>query len=115
MNLRDSGKAAFNNKEKKYNPPKKYVPSIISKFVNWVEFVNSTFSIHGDKPIYNKEEFNWVLEIERDWKKVRAELDNVMKMRDELPSFHEIIKQVDKITSDNNWKTVFFSRVRCGI
>jgi hypothetical protein len=43
--------------EKRYNPPKDYVPPLISKFINWVESINFKYSIKGDKPIYSNEEF----------------------------------------------------------
>src|SRR5690606_19207991 len=59
--------------------------------------------------IYDKKIFPWVAEIEKDWKLIRAELDEVLKDRDELPSFHEITKEVETITTDNNWKTFFLA------
>lgn len=95
--------------EKRYNPPKDYVPPLISKFINWVESLNFKYSIKGDKPIYSNEEFPWANEVEKEWEKIRKELDEVMKSRDELPNFHEIIEQVNTITNDNNWKTYFLA------
>lgn len=95
--------------KKKYNPPKQYLPSIVSKFVNWVEAMNSSYSIPGDHPIFDNEKFPWVREVEKEWKKIREELDNVMKDREELPNFHDIMSQVNTITQDNNWKTFFLA------
>ncbi len=65
-------------------------------------------SLHGNPPIYKNSEFQWALEIERDWHLIREELMSVLKRRDELPSFHEVVKEVSTITSDNNWKTFMF-------
>ena len=92
-------------KGKRYNPPKDYVPPLISKFINWVESINYKYSIKGDKPVYTNEDFPWAAEIENEWEKIRAELDEVMKTREELPNFHDIIEQVNTITNDYNWKT----------
>jgi len=94
---------------KRYNPPKDYVPPLISKFINWVESVNFKYSIKGDRPIYSNEEFPWAGEVEKEWKKIRVELDEVMKTREKLPNFHDIIEQVNTITNDNNWKTYFLA------
>lgn len=94
---------------KRYNPPKDYVPPLISKFINWVESVNFKYSIKGDRPIYSNEDFPWAGEVEKEWKKIRVELDEVMKTREKLPNFHDIIEQVNTITNDNNWKTYFLA------
>lgn len=94
---------------KKYNPPKEYLPSVVSKFVNWVESMNSRFSIPGDYPIFDNEKFSWVREVEGEWKTIRQELDQVMKDREQLPNFHDIMSQVNTITNDNNWKTFFLA------
>ena len=91
----------------RYNPPKDYAPPLISKFINWVESINFKYSIKGDKPIYSNDEFPWANEVEAEWEKIRKELDEVMKEREDLPNFHDIIEQVNTITKDNNWKTYF--------
>jgi len=49
-----------------------------------------------------------VAEIEKEWTKIRAELDEVLKRRDELPAFHELTKEVSTITTDQMWKTFLF-------
>lgn len=64
-------------------------------------------SVNGDPPIYDAKTFPRVAELEMDWRKVRAELDMVMKFRDEMPSFQEILKEVSTIQTDNDWKTFF--------
>jgi len=90
---------------KSYNPNKKYAPKLISKFINWVEGLIEKYSIYGNPPLYDNSTFPWALEIERDWKRIRAELDRVLLRRDELPNFHDITAEVKPITSDNLWKT----------
>lgn len=97
------------NQDKKYNPPKEYLPPIVSRLVNWVESLNSRFSIPGDKPIFDKKRFSWVSEVEGEWEKIRQELDGVMQKREDLPNFHDIMPQVDTITQDSSWKTFFLA------
>ena len=68
-------------------------------------------SVHGDPPIYDSAVFPWAAEVESGWKKIRAELDQVMKYRDKIPSFHEILKEVTTITTDDQWKTFFLAGI----
>src|ERR1041385_5621365 len=68
-------------------------------------------SVSGDPPIYDAKTFPWVAELEADWRKIRAELDTVMKFRDEMPSFQDILKEVSTIQTDNDWKTFFLAGI----
>jgi len=68
-------------------------------------------SRHGDPHIYENPLFPWVQEFEADWRKIRAELDQVMCYRDQMPSFHEILKEVSTITTDDSWKTFFLAGI----
>ena len=104
-NLKDG----VNKKKERYNPPKDYAPPLISKFINWVESMNFKYSVFEDQPVYDNSLFPWVKEIEADWEKIRKELDVVMKDREDLPNFHDIVEQVNTITQDNNWKTYFLA------
>ena len=88
---------------------------LMESFMNWlqdmVEAVIAHCSIHGDPPIYDSRHFPWVKEVEADWQKVRAELDAVMKYRDAMPSFQDIVKEVGMIQGDDQWKTFFLKGV----
>jgi ornithine lipid ester-linked acyl 2-hydroxylase len=88
---------------------------LMESFMNWlqdgVEAVIAHCSVHGDPPIYDSRHFPWVKEIEADWQKVRAELDAVMKYRDAMPSFQDIVKEVGMIQGDDQWKTFFLKGV----
>ena len=74
---------------------------------DFVESIIAASSVHGDRPVYDREQFPWITRIEADWTKVRAELDNVMTHRDAMPSFQEIIKEVGTIQQDDQWKSFF--------
>ncbi len=60
-----------------------------------------------DLAIYEKEAFPWVEKLEDHWEEIRQELDDVMAFRDQIPSFHEILKEASAITTDSDWKTYF--------
>lgn len=68
-------------------------------------------SVHGDPPVYDTALFPWAAEIEAEWTKIRAELDQIMRFREDLPSFHEILSPVGTITRDQNWKTYFLAGI----
>ena len=65
-------------------------------------------SLIGDTPVFDKSVFPWTADFEADWKKVRAELEQVLRSRDELPSFHELSPDQYRISSGDNWKTFVF-------
>ena len=94
-----------NNEASRYNPPKQYLPPLASKFINWLESMNEKFSAIENRPIYNLDQFPWASEVEADWKKIRKELDEVMKDREKLPNLHDIIEQGNTISEGNSWKT----------
>lgn len=68
-------------------------------------------SLHGDPHIYDTQTFPWAAELEKDWRKIRAELDQVMVYRDQMPSFQDILKEVSTIQTDHDWKTFFLAGI----
>ena len=94
---------------KEYNPPKNYAPGLISAFINWVEAMNSKFSRFGNPPVYDNSIFPWVGEIESNWMEIRKELDGVIKERERLPNFQDIMAEIEPISNDNTWKTFFLA------
>lgn len=65
-------------------------------------------SLIGDRPVFDKSVFPWTAEFEANWDKIRAELDEVLKVRDVLPAFHEISPDQKRISTDDHWKTFVF-------
>jgi aspartyl/asparaginyl beta-hydroxylase (cupin superfamily) len=53
-------------------------------------------------------QFDWVPELEKNWKVIRAELDQILEHKEQIPSFQEISKDQKSITKDDKWKTYFF-------
>jgi beta-hydroxylase len=64
-------------------------------------------SLVGDQPFFEVEQFPWAAKLERDWAKIRAELDNVLKDQEHLPNFQDISVDQATMTTDDRWKTYF--------
>jgi beta-hydroxylase len=80
---------------------------IFMRIVAWAERLNLKYSMVGNPAVYDNAVFPWAQDIEREWPAIRAELDRVLKRKDELPGFHEVSADVRTITQDRNWKTFF--------
>lgn len=80
---------------------------LFTGFLTWVENRIARHSHHGNPAVYNKADFPWALEIEKEWHLIREELDDLLERREELPNFQDISPDVSSITTDNNWKTFF--------
>lgn len=93
--------------ENQLKAPETRFDRIFTRFIDWVERRNASHSSVGNPPIYDKTLFPWALEVEKEWRTIRTELDVLLKRRDELPSFHEVSKEVATITNDEHWKTFF--------
>lgn len=77
------------------------------KAKDWWEERIARASPHGDPPIYDPHEFSWVAGVEAEWRTIRKEVDAILPRRADMPSFHEIMKEVSTITTDDQWKTFF--------
>ena len=66
------------------------------------------YSLIGDRQFFAPENFPWSREIEENWKAIRAELDQVMQHREQLPNFQDISPDQKNIANDDKWKTFFF-------
>lgn len=88
-------------------PPRHFGVKLGRIFADKAErFIANRGSIE-DHAIYDTGIFPWVQKIEQGWKEIRSELDEVMAFRNEIPSFHEILKEASAITQDQDWKTFF--------
>ncbi|KJE76153.1 aspartyl/asparaginyl beta-hydroxylase domain-containing protein [Ferrimicrobium acidiphilum] len=65
-------------------------------------------SIVPTTPFMDPEIFPWTKTLEDGWKDMRAELDELLGRRDDLPNFQDISRDVASISDDDQWKTVFF-------
>jgi ornithine lipid ester-linked acyl 2-hydroxylase len=53
--------------------------------------------------------FPWAGRLEAGWRDIRAELDEVLGRREDLPNFQDILRDVAPISKDDRWKTFFFT------
>jgi len=99
------------DRQHRLTPPKSLSGRIGLAMQDSLESFVAKVSVNGDPHIYDAKTFPWVAEVEADWKNVRAELDQVMQYRDQIPSFQDILKEVSTIQSDNDWKTFFLAGI----
>jgi ornithine lipid ester-linked acyl 2-hydroxylase len=59
-------------------------------------------------PFLPLDTFHWIPELEGHWPAIRAELDDVLSYRNDLPNFQDISVDQASITDDDGWKTYFF-------
>ncbi len=56
-------------------------------------------------PFLPTDTFDWIPGLEAEWKTIRAELDEVLSYRDQLPNFQDISIDQASITDDDGWKS----------
>lgn len=72
-----------------------------------IERILVHYSLVEDRPVFDAAEFGWIKPLEADWRRIRAELDEVLKKPAELPNFQDISRDQVNITRDDRWKTFF--------
>jgi beta-hydroxylase len=88
--------------------PTNWEGRLIPAIVGWIERRIARDSRVGHRPVFDNALFPWIRELEAATPQIRAELDEVMRERELLPGFHEIVRQVDTITQDRLWQTFMF-------
>src|ERR1700730_2300001 len=78
---------------------------ILMAIVAWAERLNLTFSKFENQCVYDNSLFPWVAEVEREWRKIRSELDRVLPRKADLATVQTISKDAEAITQDQGWKT----------
>ena len=77
------------------------------KVLKGIERATVRYSKVGDKTFFDTADFPWVKDLEANWKVIRAELEEVLKERETVPSFQDVSKDQYSITKDDKWKTFF--------
>jgi beta-hydroxylase len=73
-----------------------------------VEGIVAATSTVGSKRFFRPEAFPWVAGLEAHWREIRAELDEMLKIRSDIPNFQDLSVEQYSITQDDGWKTLFF-------
>lgn len=59
-------------------------------------------------PVLDPALFSWAEPLRREWRSIRAELDALLRRRDELPRFQDISPDQMRISPDDLWRTFVF-------
>jgi ornithine lipid ester-linked acyl 2-hydroxylase len=62
----------------------------------------------GTGPVLDNDEFPWVEDLEKSWQIVRRELDAVLTRPEDIPAFHQLSPDQQRISKGDNWKTYAF-------
>ncbi len=62
-------------------------------------------SLIGATPFFEASQFPWVKTLEDNWRTIRAELEEVLKVREHVPAFHQLSPDQARISKGDNWKT----------
>ena len=70
--------------------------------------VLARYSRIGDPVVFDPQAFPWVDDLEADWKKIRAEAERVLELREHIPAFQEISPDQYRISDNDQWKTFWY-------
>lgn len=66
------------------------------------------YSLIGNTAFFEPDQFSWIPELEANWHLIRQELEEVLKVKEQLPNFQDISPdQGYSTTQDDLWKTYF--------
>jgi beta-hydroxylase len=66
------------------------------------------YSLVGDPVRFDPALFPWVADLERDWKAIRDEAQQVLALREHIPAFQEISPDQYGLSSTDEWKTLWY-------
>lgn len=65
-------------------------------------------SLVATTPVLENAEFAWVPTLEARWREIRSELDDVLTHPEDIPAFHQLSPDQQRISKGDNWKTYVF-------
>ena len=66
------------------------------------------WSLVGTEPFLDPADMPWTALLERYYPAIRAEAEQVLRVRDALPNFQDIAPELLRLTDDDQWKTFGF-------
>lgn len=88
---------------------------LIYVFRALVEKLVARFTLVGQHPFYNSEEFKWIELLEDNYKEIQKELFAIIAAQKDIPNIQELFNKDIELSNDNGWKTyflqLFFNRV----
>jgi len=74
------------------------------RLINAVAGFVSRQGLVEDRPVYGPYDFPCLASVEANWLDIRAELDLLLKDRVNLPAFHQISPDQQRISKESHWK-----------
>ncbi|MGB7205538.1 MAG: aspartyl/asparaginyl beta-hydroxylase domain-containing protein [Anderseniella sp.] len=69
--------------------------------------LQSSQSLIGDTPVLDKSHFPEFKILEENWRDVLAEVQAILKYREQVPKFHEVSEDQKNISKGDEWRTFF--------
>ncbi|WP_435592008.1 aspartyl/asparaginyl beta-hydroxylase domain-containing protein [Nocardia sp. bgisy118] len=79
----------------------------LRRYITWLENRMPTNSPAGGDALVPNDPFPWATLLERSWKSIRSELDQLSHNFDALPRFDDISPEQQRISENANWRTYF--------
>lgn len=90
---------------KKYR--RKTIKKYGKKLIYGLEKTLAKASLIDNKPFAETTEFPHLLEIEKNWEKILAEVRIILQQREAIPGFQEVSPDQHKLATEGNWRTFF--------
>ncbi len=101
--------AAITDAETEPKTRRKLLQRLVKYGVRALNDFQGRHSPIGIPPIFPEPRvFPFTVPLEDAWKPIRKELDEVLKRREDVPSFHQISPDQARISKGDNWKTYTF-------
>ena len=84
---------------------RKLVSRTLFRVLRGMEWLNRRYSVHGDRPFFNPDDFAWTREVEKHTAAIQKELDELLLQVERLPNFQDISPDQAMLTTDARWKT----------
>jgi ornithine lipid ester-linked acyl 2-hydroxylase len=78
------------------------------RILHWLDGYLRRHSLVGANPFFDSVQFPWIAALEASWPVMRRELDDLLRYREALPNFQDIVGHERHLTNDAGWKTYFF-------
>ncbi|MFC5413211.1 aspartyl/asparaginyl beta-hydroxylase domain-containing protein [Dongia soli] len=73
----------------------------------WLNRVLAAHSEVGDPAVFDNDVFPWIGNLERHWPAIRAEVEALVRSREEIPAFHDVSPDQYKISKGEQWRSFF--------
>jgi perosamine synthetase len=87
---------------------RRWIKSIGKRLIRGLADFQGRQSLVGNPPFFDAATFPAVVELERGWREIRAEIDVVMQDFERLPALAELSPDQKRVAPDARWRTFFF-------